>query len=461
MIMMADTSLHAQIHETLVYFDAQAKIQPLLATSWENVSPTEWIFHLREGVKFQNGEDFNADAVVANVERIMGEWGQPRFNMMTGYLDHAEKINDYSVKLVTSQPDAVFVPRLTGFWMVPPGYVEEVGNDNYGEYPMGTGPYKFVERVKDDHVTLTANLDYWGELPAIETVVYRVIPEAASRIAALQTGEVDIAPIPVDSFDVINDKPNLTAVGIEGGVSPWVFLLADSPQNPDAVALEDVRVRRALNYAVDVDSICETIWGGFTSRLGVHIPALLWGHDPSIEPYPYDPDKAKELLAEAGYPELTLNLEVPIGLMLKPSEVGEAIANDLEKVGVHVNLVSVEIGVLLGERDERKAAPLHILPWGQAVFDAWDKLFYPLHCDSPYSMWCDPHLDELIDASNTTMDPDERQKILTEIQQFVHDEAGFILLYAEPFIFGYNDRVVGFEPRADEKILAYGCSLAE
>lgn len=462
-IMMADSTMHSQIHEALVYYDAQLQIHPGLAASWEMVSPTEWVFHLREGVKFHNGEPFNADSVVYNTERILGDWGELRWTLVLGYLDHAEKINDYTVKLVTTQPDPVFLAHLTCFWMVSPRAVEEVGNDNYGGHPVGTGPYRLVERVKDDHVTLTANLDYWGELPAIETVIYKVIPETVSRIAALQTGEVDIAPITVDSFKVIDDSPNLTAVAIESAGTPWVFFEAESPQNPDAVALKDVRVRQALNYAVDVDSIAENTFLGFASRQGSNIPPLFWGHDPSIGPYPYDPEKAKELLAEAGYPELTLNLETPIGLMQKSVEVAEAIANDLEKVGVHAPVIPVEVGVLFAKREEvpTQAAPLHLIPWGQAAMEAIDKLYYPFHCEAPTSTWCDPHLDELIEASNVTMDPDERKEILFEIQRIVHDQAGVVFLYTEPFVFGYNDRVIGFEPRVDEKILAYGCSLAE
>jgi len=461
--MMTDSAAHAQIHETLVAFDAESKMYPLLAASWEQVSDTEWVFKLREGVTFHNGEPFNADAVVFNAERIMGEWGQPRNTRMTRTLDHAEKINDYTVKLVTKAPHPEFPTYLTGFWFVAPGQVEKLGDENYGEHPVGTGPYKFVERVPDDHLTLEANLDYWGELPAIKTAIYRIIPEAASRVTALKAGEVDIAEyVPIDSYDVVDSDPNLSATYVPGGRSPLGFFLPDSPQNPDAVALNDLRVRQAINHAVNVEALTESLFAGLTHRMsstvGPHNPA----YDPSVEPYTYDPDKARELLAEAGYPELTLNLQVPsTGPMITPIEVGEFIVNDLEQVGIHATLVPVELAALLGERDERRAAPIFIVPWGQSFPDPYFNMFYILHSKSPYSMMSDPKLDDLIDAAGTEMDPEKRLALYSQAQQFTNDQAFLLFLYSQPFVFGYNNRVIGFAPRTDERVVAYGCSLAE
>jgi len=426
------------------------------------VGDTEWVFHLREGVTFHNGDPFNADAVVFNTERMLSEWGEPRGRHIRVTLDHTEKIDDYTVKLVTKEPNPIFLITVAQFWFVAPSQVKKLGNEGYEQHPMGTGPYKFVEYVKDDHITLEANLDYWGEVPAIKTAIYRIIPEAASRVAGLKAGEIDITEIPVDSFDVVNEDPNLTAVYRTGGRTPWIEFEPDSPLDPDAVALHDVRVRQALNYAVNVEAITENLFLGLTSRMASVVPDSCWGYDPSIEPYAYDPDKARELLAEAGYPELTFTLEVPtIGLMLKGLEVGQTVVNDLEQVGIHATLVPVDMVTLLSERDEGRAHAMYFMPWGHAISDAHHKFYNNLRCDSGMSSMCDAKLDEMIYAEMKEMDPEKRKAIFSEMQQHVHDQAYVVFTYSQPWVYGYNNRVIDWVPRDDEQVLVYACSLAE
>jgi peptide/nickel transport system substrate-binding protein len=177
-----------QLYDSLVWFGEGGKIIPQLAESWEvSEDGTEYTFHLREDVLFHNGEPFNADAVVFNWERAAN--GDFEYSNLWQSATAVEAVDEYTVKITLENPDALFLGTVADNWaMIPPGYFEEVGQEGFEEHPMGTGPYKFVEWVKGDHITMEANEEYWGGMPNIKTVIYRTIPESSTRVAAIQTG---------------------------------------------------------------------------------------------------------------------------------------------------------------------------------------------------------------------------------------------------------------------------------
>jgi peptide/nickel transport system substrate-binding protein len=238
--------------DSLYHRDDDMQIIPWLATSLENPDELTWRFHLLEGIKFHNGNDFKANDVKFSIERLMEDdsvWNARSF------VDRVEVVDDYTVDIITQEPFAAFMTRLVLWHMTDEEYFSEVGEEGFLESPVGTGPYKFVEWVKDERVVLEANEDYWRGAPQIKTVIFIPIPETATRLAALEAGEIDIVTaVPPEYINqpaegvVISSVPGTRAfyLGMNVNVEPFT----------------DVRVRQAMNYAVDVDSIIEFVLNG-------------------------------------------------------------------------------------------------------------------------------------------------------------------------------------------------------
>ncbi len=238
--------------DSLYHRDNDMQIIPWLATSLENPDELTWRFHLREGVKFHNGNDFKANDVKFTIERLMEEdsvWNAANF------VDRVEVVDDFTVDIITQDPFAAFMTRLVLWHMTDEEYFNEVGEEGVLESPVGTGPYEFVEWVKDERVVLEANEDYWGGAPNIETIIFTPIPENATRLAALEAGDVDIVTeVPPEYIDQPGE-------GVEIATVPGTraFYLG---MNVNVEPFDDVRVRQAMNYAVDVDSIIEFVLNG-------------------------------------------------------------------------------------------------------------------------------------------------------------------------------------------------------
>ncbi|MCL7455551.1 MAG: ABC transporter substrate-binding protein, partial [Anaerolineae bacterium] len=291
-------------YEGLTFVNAEGQIEPLLAESWEVVDDTTWVFHLRQGVTFHNGEPFNADAVVYTWKRIM-EPG--RVNLRTWEtVEDIEVIDDYTVEITTKAPDPLLLLRMgvntSGIY--PPGYATEAGDEGVSQAPVGTAPFKFVEWVRGEKVVFEAWPDYWGgpNTVGVQTVVWRTIPEADARLAALETGEVDIAlQIPPSLIDLVTDNPDLRLARALG--TRTFYLLFDNVSSGIGTPLEDQRVRLAMIHAIDRQAIVDAVFRGNGKVLATTVGPTQFGWDPSFEPLPYDPDKARQLLAEAGYPD--------------------------------------------------------------------------------------------------------------------------------------------------------------
>ncbi len=439
------------IFDGLLELDDNMEPQLNLAESYEMLDDLTWQFKLKQGIKFHNGEPFNAEAVKFSIEHILREESVNAHKLVP--VDHAEVIDEYTVNIVTSAPDPVLLRRMAfpSNYMVPPKYIEEHGAEYFGLHPVGTGPFKFVEWVKDDRITLEINKEYHRELPQYDTLIFRIIPENAAAVAALEAGEVDIViGLSPSLAKTLEGKPNVQLKSVAALRTYYIGLDNKDEEAPTY----DRLVRLALNYAVDIESIIEHIYLGYAQRAGVGpFGPGSFGYDPNIPPFPHDPEKAKELLAQAGYPDgFKAEGGYPSDYYLLGKELMQAIQGQLAEVGVELELVTGEPvsywdGYLTGA-----LPPVFLESMGSYFADADLPLKSVAYCDSPWSRYCDPQTDQLIDEAGTTMDADRRLEIYGQLQQNFTEDPPMIILFQLESIYGVTSRVQGFVARADDLI---------
>jgi peptide/nickel transport system substrate-binding protein len=290
------------LFDSLVGRDADNRIVPQLAESWKALDDLTWQFKLRRGVVFHTN--------VGEVARV-------------------DVLDDYTVNLVLRQPYAPLVNRLIDFSIVPPKYTAEKGNQGLALRPVGTGPFRFVELIKDDHLIVEAFDRHWRSAPKLRRIIYKAIPEPFTRAAALRNNEVDV-------IDTV--PPNLAAelervggIRVQRVPSTWIIYLG---LNALKKPLADVRVRQALNYATDVDALVKSVLDGNGRRMDGPFTPHMFGFDPSVKGYGPDPARARRLLAEAGYPDgLEITLEAPAGRYQGDKEIAEALGGQWQKAG--------------------------------------------------------------------------------------------------------------------------------
>jgi peptide/nickel transport system substrate-binding protein len=421
------------IYEPLVMRGPGGTYQPLLATSWKTLNDTTWQFSLRQGVKFTNGEPFDANAVKFSFDRAMNPSTNNRSAANLRAIDHVEVVDANTVNFITKGAYPVLLYYLSedGFSSVilPPKYAQEQGTDGLSRAPIGTGPYKFVNWKKDESVTLEANPDYWGGAPAIKTLVWRAIPEDASRLAELRSGGADLVDNVVpEQIEALNAG----STRVETVPTDFVMFVAMDTTRPGP--LQDKRVRQALNYAVDVDAIIANILGGLAKRISVSLPTDAFGYPTDLQPYPYDPDMAKKLLTDAGVgngfklPFITRN-----GRYLKDKEVVEAIGGYLSQLGVEtdIQLVTGSVWSQISDKHERLGLsyPGWSGPDAELVFDPI------LHSGGLQSYVDNKQIDALIEQGATTLDETRRKSTYAELARLLKDEAVHLPLFQPPAIY--------------------------
>ena len=279
------------IQQTLLDYDHSMTLQPNLAVSWEQIEPTVWQYKLREGVEFSNGEPLNAQQVKFSFDRVMAPESDSMRKGETRYVSSVEIVDDLTVNFHTNGIIPLFDLYVTAkFPIVPEGYITEHGSEHFASNPVGTGPYVLEEWVKDDHITLRKNPNYWGDEPEIDVLTFRTVPDIASRVATLLAGEADIATdLQPATVQEVENREDLSVVSRPGMRS--VFLLFNTKID---TPVTDRRVRQAINYAVDKDAIIANILDGFGKKLeGQVLSEEYWGYQAALEAYPYDPEQGQ------------------------------------------------------------------------------------------------------------------------------------------------------------------------
>lgn len=436
-----DFRILANIYDGLVQFKAGTlEVEPALAESWEiSGDGLTYTFKLREGVAFHDGTPLTADAVKFNFDRMLKEdhpfhdTGPFPLAFFFSSITEIEAPDELTVVMTLSEPFAPLLANLatpTGY-IVSPAAVEESGKD-FGRAPVGTGPFKFAEWRSNELVAVEKNADYWGGAPTLEAVVFRPITDANTRTAEMLAGGLDVMvevpPVSLSEFENDNYKILQTA-----GPHLW-FLILNMKEGP----FTDKLVRQAANYAINKEALVTDILEGTAEvAAGPTPPAFGWAYNEALEPYPYDPEKARELLAEAGMesPGVTFFVTDGGSGMLDPVAMGTAIQADLAAVGFDVKIETYEWNTFLGEVNpglEGKADMAEMawmtndpdtLPFLTLRTEAWpDKGGF----NSGY--YSNPEVDELLNKARVSTSQEERAELYKRMQEIVVEDAPWVFV---------------------------------
>lgn len=438
--------VRSQIYDTLIIQGEDLNLYPGLATSWKQIDELTWEFSLRRGVTFHNGETFTANDVKFTFDRLLDPATAADGAFILGAVENVEVIDDYTVRISTASPFAPLLNHLShsATAILNEKAVREAG-DGYGtRTAIGTGPFKFVSWVSGSHVILTRNDDYWGEPAKSQTVVFRAIPEGTVRAIELETGGVDIAyalePIDVQRLEF---DPNIVLSRVETLSASYIGFNVQKPP------FDNPLVRQAINHAIDVDVLVDVIYEGQAVRAFSPISSMVFGAHTDLEPYEYNPEKARQLLAEAGYPN---GFSTSIWTNDNPlrMQIAEVLQQDLKAIGIDVDVEIVEWGAYL----ENTGAGLHdmfILGWVTVTADA-DYGLYALFHSSQFgsagnrTFYSNPRVDELLELGRATGDQAARLAAYREVQEILREEAPWVFLLFPEEVNGLRANVEGFVP---------------
>lgn len=408
--------LYWTVYERLFYLNPDTgKYEPELAKSWDISEDGKTItFHLQENVKWHDGTPFTAQDVKYTVERSI-ELGTGNYPGV----DHVEVVDDHTAKFVFNEPESVFMDKQ---WTGDCCIIKDGTDEELAQHPMGTGPFKFVDWVSGDHVTIEAFEDYWGEKPKTKRIYFRIIPEANARLVALQTGEVDIAVLNAETANSVVSDDNLKLLST---VSTSVNYLG---MNTSKAPFDNKLVRQAISYAIDKDAIVTAQLDGQGTAIKSFVAPAIKDFYDGFEGYTYDPAKAKELLTQAGYPN---GFETTLAHSASANQLTvQLIQANLGDIGIKVKIDGMESATY---SDITKAGETEMFVGGRSggSADSYVMMFFSetMGPNGNIFFFANDRLDELYRKSHVTTDLKARFELYKEIQQIISDEAPCVPLY--------------------------------
>jgi peptide/nickel transport system substrate-binding protein len=448
------------IYDRLLDRDAKTyKPKPMLATEWKIVNDTTWEFKLRRNVKFHNGEPFTAASVKATIEYALDPANKTHFTAAAywGQVKEVQVVDDYTVRFITKQPwpNLVDSAASTNSLIMPAKALKELGPAKLAEKPIGTGPFKFVEWKRDERLVLERNPDYWQGPADASRVTFRFIPEFSARMAALLSGEIDVMKdVPPHAVEAIERSGRAK---LRTTVSSRINYLALVNLKPGP--MQDLRVRRAMNHAIDVDELIKQVLKGQATRMCGPLSPANVDYAP-VECYKHDPARAQALFKEAGVDPktLALTLDTPSGRYPLDKDVSLAIGAQLQRLGIKTNVVVNEWGTHLDKIKNRNTGDMFFLGWGPALHGqgTTQPLFNATQTYSSYGN--NKAIDDKIARAQTLMDPKARAEAYADLQRVLHDEAPWVFLWQQHDLYGVTQHVE-WTPRADEKVWMYDAKI--
>jgi peptide/nickel transport system substrate-binding protein len=441
---VAGVDIRRHFIETLWEMDRQGNVQGLIVERWDFLSPTEWVLHLRKGLKFHDPKygELTADDVKFQIDATTQRGESLKFILPKVIQDgRVEVVDRYTVRWKLAPPGTGSLPN----WgtLIPvsaKAYIEGEGKEAFALHPIGTGPYRFVEMVPNQRIVGEVFKDYWRQLPGFERIVWRIIPDPFTVKSEFLAGGIDVWQfVPPEIIPEIEKHPNLHIATTPS--SRMLFMVIDASHPP----LDNKLIRQALNYAVDKTGIVETLYRGKAMALRAPMQEVLPELNKTLPGYPYDPEKARQLLEQAGYHGQKIEVGAPIGRYTLDKELGEAVAGMLEQVGVNVAYKPQEWGTYAPPLFRGEKVGVNLIGMGNApmlpefVFTLW---LLPGGQGEVYAKGRPEHWErEVGEVAMLPRSDPRRQEILNDVQAEALDFAPWILLVNLVDVYGMSDKV--------------------
>jgi len=477
-----NTMMSFAVFDPLVRQDELQNKIPGLAESWTQLAPNVWEFHLREDVKWHDGTPFTAEDVAFTIKRAGNVPNSPgSFGLYTKIVTGMEIVDDHTIQLKTDDPFPLMPDYMSSFAIVSKKYGEGATTNDYnsGKAMIGTGPYKFVEWVPGDHITYERNGDYWGEKPEWDKVTVKPITNGSARIAALLAGDVDFIDFPATT-DIPNLKknPNIHLAQIASNRMIYLHLDSNRDQSPfvtdlngDPMAknpLKDVRVRRALSLAINREGIADRVMEGLAVPAGQLMPHSVYATVPDINADPYDPKKAKALLAEAGYGDgFGLTIHGPNDRYVNDAKIAQAVAQMLTRVGIKTKVDTMPKNVYFGKASGLEFS-LMLVGWASGSGEPSNPLRALLHTyDKAAGLgatnrgrYSNPEMDKTVDAAMKAPTREKWAELTQEATRIAMKDVGLIPLHFQVNVWAMR-KGLDYKARADEYTLLQSISSAK
>jgi len=417
-------------------------VVPWVATSWKSLDDLTWEIKLRNDVVFHSGEKLTSAAVKWSIERFVAPETKNIYASTLANITKIETPDDVTVKLTTKDPYPGLIDAMAAYlYLSPPETMKKMG-DEYFKKPVGSGPYKFVEWLPGDRLVQEAAAPHFSGDPKIKKVVWRTVTESAPRVTALRTGEADIIN-PVGPQEVAQIKQSGQEVMQAKGQGLMCLVL-----NTAVAPLDNVKVRQALNYAVDKDQIIKVLLGGIGEPISGPLTYAHEGYDEKLTaPYPYNPDKAKQLLAEAGFPNgFDLQLDTPSGRYLQDKEIAQAIAGQWQKIGVNTQVNPLEWGNFLKEAQAKTWKSFLITQGSGGTQVLLSTCFSSKVKGIPWLGYANPKVDQGIEDAGKMMDTAKRVQTYRDIVNTIRDDAPWVFLHQLTDVYGVSPKVQDWKP---------------
>lgn len=430
-----------QMYDQLVKLDANMKIVPSLAESWEYLSPTQLQFKLKKGVKFHDGTEMKASDVKFSIER---EKASAKVKAFAALITNVKVVDDYTVVIETEKPFGPLLANLchTGASIIPEKYTTEQG-DKFGKQPIGTGAFKFVEWAPGDKIVLAKNENYFGGKVDIDTLTFRIIPEGSSRTIALETGEIDMN-MKVDPIDAKKVESN-TDLKLYDSLSPMIEY---SAMNQKYEPFSKLEVREAINYAIDRNSVFDVVAEGRGKITNSVMNAKIPSYTDEVKSFEYNPTKAKELLAQAGYPN-GFDVVMTVSGDLR-NRTAQLIQANLAEVGIKMTIENLEWSTFM-DKVNKGDYQMFILSYNNTTGDPDTSLYQLFTSTVPASSgnrvyYNNPKTDKLLSDGQLELDGEKRMAIYKEAQQVICEDVPWIPLYCKANLVGTRNNLQGYTP---------------
>jgi peptide/nickel transport system substrate-binding protein len=464
------------VFDTLVAKDARGRLTPALAESWRTIDDLTWEFRLRKGVKFHDGSDFTATDVAFSLDRVPTVPNSPSpFTTYSKQITEKIIVDPYTIRFKTAAPYPLMPTDMSTIMIVSSRAAKGASTEDFntGKAAVGTGPFRFVRWQKGDRIELARYDGHWGSKSPWDRAVFRIITSDPTRVASLLAGEVraienvptaDLAKVAKNNdlslYRIVSHRVMYVHIDSARDKSPFVTDKAGRPldRNP----LRDVRVRRAMSKAINRQALVERVMEGAARATGQLLPEGMFGYTPALKPEAYDPEGARKLLAEAGYPDgFGLTIHGPNNRYVNDEQVAQAIAQMLTRVGI-VTRVDTMPSAVYFTRANKLEFSLMLVGWGSDTAEASSPLKALLATfNSEKGMgqanrgrYSNPKMDALLDQALATVDDARRERLLQQATEIAMAEVGIITLYHQENLWATRKGIV-YTPRADERTFAH------